>query len=64
MPLHERDNKDEVHLTVRHPFITGLINALPPPKTNWSMRDRVQWLEAAEQCFKLIYTDNGDDDEH
>ncbi len=43
-----------------HPFITGLIEELPEPKSDWSMNDRAQWLKAAEQVFKLIYT-GGDD---
>ena len=42
-----------------HPFITGLIEELPEPKTDWSMNDRAQWLKAAEQMFKLIYTSGG-----
>jgi hypothetical protein len=38
-----------------HPFIRGLLETLPEPKTEWSGRDRVKWLNAAAQIFDLIY---------
>lgn len=37
------------------PFIRGLLDHLPPTKTDWPMRDRAEWLQLAEQAFKLIY---------
>ena len=65
-PLPEPDEKlasadgDRGNGNGHHPFIAGLIKELPQPKTDWSMNDRAQWLKAAEQVFKLIYTDGGD----
>lgn len=38
-----------------HPFIEGLLDELPPPRTPWSHIDRVKWLLAAAQIFDLIY---------
>lgn len=43
-----------------HPFIKGLLDTLPKPKTEWRIGDRAEWLQAAEQLFKLIYK-GGDD---
>lgn len=37
------------------PFIQGLLKRLPQADTEWPMRDRAEWLQAAEQVFKLIY---------
>ncbi len=44
-----------------HPFIRGLLETLPEPRTKWGARDRVKWLSAAAQIFDLIY--DGADDE-
>ncbi len=38
-----------------HPFILGLIQTLPPPKSNWPEEDRKKWLGTAESIFSLIY---------
>jgi hypothetical protein len=42
-----------------HPFIEGLLKTLPPPQTEWSIPDRVKWLQAASHIFDLIYTGDG-----
>jgi hypothetical protein len=38
-----------------HPFIEGLINALPEPNTNWTLEGRAKWLQAAAHNFDLMY---------
>jgi hypothetical protein len=38
-----------------HPFIRGLLETLPEPRTQWGARDRAKWLNAAAQIFDLIY---------
>jgi len=43
-----------------HPFIQGLLAELPAAKSEWSMSARAEWLQAAEQLFKLIYAGAGD----
>src|SRR5579884_3508992 len=50
----------------RHPFIEGLLETLPPaalgtPKTEWSLKERQDWLQTAAGIFNLIYTANPDD---
>lgn len=50
----------------RHPFIEGLLETLPPAalgaaKTEWSIKDRQDWLQTAAGIFKLIYKTAGDD---
>jgi hypothetical protein len=42
-----------------HPFIEGLLKTLPEPNTDWSIPDRVKWLQAAGHIFDLIYTGEG-----
>lgn len=42
------------------PFIQGLIARLPQTDEEWPMRKRAEWLQAAEQVFKLIYTGGED----
>lgn len=39
-----------------HPFIVGLLQKLPPPESEWSVRDRVKWLQTAANIFDLMYT--------
>jgi hypothetical protein len=39
----------------RHQLIMGLIDALPPEKTDWPVEDRKEWLEGAAAIFNLIY---------
>lgn len=38
-----------------HPFITGLLQKLPPAETNWEDAERVKWLDAAVRIFDLMY---------
>jgi hypothetical protein len=42
------------------PFIHGLLNRLPKADSDWSMKDRVSWLQTAENVFKLIYKGAGE----
>jgi hypothetical protein len=39
----------------RHQLIIGLIDALPPEKTEWPAEDRKEWLEGAAAIFNLVY---------
>jgi hypothetical protein len=50
----------------RHPFIEGLLETLPPAalgiaKTQWSLKERQDWLQTAAGIFNLIYTAKDDD---
>lgn len=38
-----------------HPFIRGLLQALPPPGEAWPSEKRKTWLQTAENIFALIY---------
>jgi hypothetical protein len=38
-----------------HPFIEGLLEELPAPRTVWPDSERAKWLRAAEDIFELIY---------
>lgn len=45
-----------------HPFIKGLLDAIPPPKSpksEWSIAERADWLQTAASVFKLMYTGDG-----
>jgi hypothetical protein len=44
----------------RHPFIEGLLNKLPDPETEWSIKDRAKWLDAAVKIFDLLYKGDGE----
>ena len=58
VPLDESEPKSSGHGggdEDRHPFIQGLLKTLPEPGTDWSIQDRVEWLQAAAQIFKIIY---------
>jgi len=44
----------------RHPLIEGLLEELPPPKSEWSTEDRKKWLEMASSVFAVIYQDTDD----
>jgi hypothetical protein len=51
----------------RHPFIEGLLETLPPAalgtaKTEWSFKDRQDWLQTAAGIFNLIYKPGADDE--
>lgn len=43
-----------------HPFIQGLLDTLPQAGTNWAMEGRAKWLQAAANCFDLIYKGSGE----
>ena len=43
------------------PFIQGLLKRLPNSDSEWSMKDRANWLIAAKQIFKLIYKEKSGD---
>jgi hypothetical protein len=38
-----------------HSFISGLLETLPPVKSEWSSQARAKWLQAAAQIFDLLY---------
>lgn len=38
-----------------HPLITGLIQALPAPGTEWDDEGRTRWLNAAKSIIDLLY---------
>jgi hypothetical protein len=40
-----------------HPFIEGLLQALPQPGTEWPSDERKKWLGTAENVFALMYKD-------
>ncbi len=40
---------------VYHPFITGLLQTLPPVGEEWSVEERMNWLNIANGVFKLLY---------
>ncbi len=42
-----------------HPFIQGLLKTLPAAETDWSVQDRVKWLQTAASIFGLIYKGDG-----
>lgn len=46
------DNRNFSHLD---PFIQGLLKRLPDADSEWGMKERANWLIAAEHVFKLIY---------
>ncbi|MEX0828062.1 MAG: hypothetical protein WD005_03830 [Haliea sp.] len=44
-----------------HPAIVGVLQTLPEPNANWSLRQRAKWLSALSNIFDLIYEgDEGD----
>lgn len=42
------------------PLIQELFKTLPPPDTEWSIAERVKWLQAAAAIFDLLYSDDSD----
>lgn len=38
------------------PFIQGLLQKLPKPEAEWSIADRVKWLQTAAHIFGLMYS--------
>ena len=60
--------QDEGSLAARapfglHPFFRGLLETLPEPGSEWSRKEREQWLETARNIFALIYKEPGDERE-
>jgi hypothetical protein len=45
-----------------HRSILGMLDELPPPKTNWSKEEQADWLQALATMFQVIYKndDRGD----
>jgi hypothetical protein len=43
-----------------HPFLQGLLDALPEPGADWPVAKREQWLETARSIFALMYDDKTD----
>ena len=41
------------------PLLRGLVDRLPPSDTEWSVTDRVKWLQTASNVFDLIYKGDG-----
>ena len=41
-----------------HPFIEGLLTALPKNEGPWAIEKQAKWLQAAAQIFGLIYSDD------
>ena len=45
-----------------HKSIIGMLEELPPPKSEWSRSDQADWLDALANMFKVIYkSDDGGD---
>jgi hypothetical protein len=44
-----------------HPFITGLLQSLPPTGSEWSTADRANWLSIANGVFKMLYKGSTDE---
>ena len=42
-----------------HPFVQGLLQALPEPETDWPVANRAKWLQTAANIFDLIYEGDG-----
>lgn len=41
----------------QHPLIQGLLVTLPVPGSEWTSRERVDWLTMAASIFKMIYVE-------
>lgn len=39
-----------------HPFVRGLLDKLPPPDAEWTIKDRAKWLTTAANIFDLMYS--------
>ncbi len=46
-----------------HPFIEGLLLALPEPHDIWPVTERTKWLRAAQDIFELIYKSSSEGNE-
>ncbi len=43
-----------------HPLILGLLKTLPELGSEWTIAERVKWLQTASSIFGLIYKGAGD----
>ena len=41
------------------PLLKGLVDALPAPDSEWAMQQRFDWLQLANQIFKMTYKSEG-----
>lgn len=39
-----------------HPFVKGLLDKLPVPDAEWTIKDRAKWLTTAANIFDLMYS--------
>jgi hypothetical protein len=53
-------NKEKPDDDRKHPLIEGLLQELPPSKSEWTTEDRKKWLEMASTIFNVIYKDSDD----
>lgn len=56
------DRKDKGHDdggSGRHQLIEGLIKTLPKEGSDWSIEDRLRWLQLAAGIFEFVYTQGG-----
>lgn len=58
-----RPTAEEQVASSLHPFFRGLLETLPEPGSEWSGKEREQWLETARNVFALIYKESGDERE-
>jgi hypothetical protein len=42
-----------------HKSILGMLDELPPPKTQWSKAEQADWLDAMATLFQVIYKSEG-----
>jgi hypothetical protein len=52
--------KDRLDSDRKHPLIEGLLQELPPSKSEWTSEERKKWLEMASTIFNVIYKDSDD----
>jgi hypothetical protein len=43
-----------------HPSIVGMLDELPPPKSDWSKEEQADWLDALSTIFRVVYRSGGD----
>jgi hypothetical protein len=43
-----------------HPSIVGMLDELPPPKSDWSKAEQADWLDALATIFRVVYRGGGD----
>jgi hypothetical protein len=54
--------KHSGNVVAPHPFIDGLLGALPEPGQDWPISGRIKWLQTASNIFSLMYTTQEADD--